>query len=242
MQGEKRPIDEQSKKLLGNFKVTPPSHNWDNISEALHGKQLDLLFQTHLSNPTTPAEKNWKAIRQHLPLRVIYRRQLIVFSRIAAIIAIALIIPSLLIKAPFQKVSTSPPITSIEILTTIGEAVEQADKIQQEEKRKPVQYKNTVKKPKPTEAELLLASLLADENEFPDSLLDLEKLKAILQPLEPLPIVSATARIETLPLDKIKLRSNRKRSPQLDFQISIPLIIVEQEEIEELIEIYDQKR
>ena len=238
MQEKRESFDDLAKSLLNNLEEKPTADNWENIQAGLNDEMTDQLFQSLKDIEVPPPPHNWQKIQRELPLHVVYRRPLLFIGRAAAILLFALCLPPLL-----KYYHTTPPIVGVDAVEqkspttpTFGEVVEKA--IQEKAATNTVTFHKKKKIPTPTEAELLLSALLADDQEFPDSLLDIHRLQNMLKPIEPLPVISAVARIESLPLTNLNLKSNRVSTTELE--ISVPLIFVEEGEAEQLIELYEK--
>ena len=231
-------FDDLAKSLLSDLQRVPRARNWEHIQAGLHGTQTDKLFKQLKDVTIPPAPQNWNRIERRLPWRLVYRRQLRFALRVAAVFLLTFCLPSLLERYVQHRVE---PVSEFVQLTTptFGQMVEAAT---QEEIIVPVITTTHVKPLKSTsrsKVEILLASVLADDQEFPDSLLDITRLQSILQPIEPLPVISAVARIETLPVSELRVRP--AQAENIELSISVPLIFVEEGEAEQLIKLYEEK-
>lgn len=245
---KKHQIDETAQRLFENFQVPPPSGLWDDIETVSPNHEIDKVFERQFKYlEVTPPEKNWLAIQKRIIFPPIILRHLSTLSKVAAILVIGLLYyysSSHIQQHDYiaqQKIENPKPKTSI----TFGEAIQKKKALKQEvlpDLTIPPQIISK-KEQKKEEARNLLASLLAD-NEFPDSLLDLESIEAILEPLEPLPVFSAMASaaedekimMEALSVEKVKYLPTL---PTTDLMISIPLRVVEEHEIEHLLKMYE---
>lgn len=238
MQEKRKPFDDLAKSLLEEYKVTPHSNNWEGIQDTLSNSNTDALFKQLKDLSVAPPSHNWEKIQRRLPLHVIYRQQIQFIGRVAAILVLAFCLPQLVSYHTKSPVQVNKEIVKQLSTPTFGEVVEKAV----QEKNKVAHSTYTPPLPEvlspSNEAELLLASLLADDQEFPDTILDIDRLHSILQPIEPLPVISAVARIETLPVNRLRVRSNQ--SEPVELNISVPLIFIEEGEAEQLIELYDR--
>ncbi|MFK7932324.1 MAG: hypothetical protein AB8G22_02370 [Saprospiraceae bacterium] len=241
MQGTREHLDDLAKSLLNEFTSQPPAEKWDDIQAELQETTTDQLFQSLKEHQVTPATRNWEKIQYNLPWQVVYRKQLLWLSRTAAVLLLAFCLPQLLKyqhKYPpvSETVSTAATTTNT---TTFGQMMEQVEQ-EKTQAKKTTHYTLRKKSIPTTEAEQLLASILLDDEEFPDSLLDINRLRNMLKPIEPLPVISAVARIESLPITNLKVE--RKQPINVELEISVPLIFVEEGEAEQLIERYEKEQ
>ncbi|MEL7021526.1 MAG: hypothetical protein AAGK47_07960 [Bacteroidota bacterium] len=243
-QEERSPLDKVAKQLLKPLKVTPPTHNWQQIREAMHEDRTDVLFRQLKDTSTPPPARNWQQIQKRLPLYVVYRRPLQFISKITAVLLLVsglsqwLQQPQYATTLPPQHLSLSDTTAAISP-STFGEAVDQVMHEQATAKQHPIFSPEQQRYSETSETEQLLAKILADEQEFPDSILDVQRLQNILKPVQPLPVISTVARIESLPLTRLNLQSNQSSDAEL--RISVPLIFVEEEqEAKRLIEWYER--
>lgn len=245
---KKNQIDETAQRLFENFQVPPPSGLWDDIEAVSPDDKIDKVFERQFKYlEVTPPNRNWLAIRKRIIFPPIILRHLSTFSKIAAILVIGLLCYHSFYYIQHQnyivqhQIEKPKPKTSI----TFGEAIQKKKALKQEvlpDLTIPPQFISKEEQKK-EEARNLLASLLAD-NEFPDSLLDLESIEAILEPLEPLPVFSAMASaaenekiiMEALSVERVKYLPTL---PTTDLTISIPLRVVEEHEIEHLLKMYE---
>lgn len=240
-------LDEAARKLFEDFQVPPPSGGWEGLEASSPDHEADHIFQRQFKYlEVTPPERNWAAISKQIIFPPIILRHLSVISRVAAIIVMGLLLHQCLNKMPSHIYASQSVIEkSSEKSITFGEAIQKTKELQKEELPIIISRHQVVSKEdqQKEEAKMLLAGLL-EENEFPDSLLDLESLAAILEPLEPLPVFSAMASaaenekiiVDMLSIGKVK---SLPKLPTMDLRISIPLRVVEEHEIDRLLKMYD---
>lgn len=245
---DEHPEDKTTKRVSKKDKTSTVNENWENFDSQLSGPSIDQLFQQQLEEmeiPPSPAQ--WSNIKKRLPS---YPRLFVQFKYISRIAAALLIGTTMYIFSSYwsasevmaDKAISVPPPTFGEVITQ-NQDVEQSLTHQPEKNNKTTKNKSTKSSKSSKEAEELLASLLADDD-FGDSL-DLEHLETILQPLEPLPVFSAMASaaenekilMESMSIQRVK---NLPKLPTRDFTISVPLIVVEEHEIEHLLKIYER--
>ena len=241
-------LDDLSKKLLENYEHIPASKNWDEIEAQLPQHSIDQLFKQQLQDiEMTPSSNHWPHIKRQIPLYPRLYAHVIYVSKIAAVLLIGVTL------YVFSSIYSNPSHFESKVKIrplTFGEAVTQTAEMKKKEEKNVQQYKKnhpsrTKTITQTSEVERLLASLLTDD-EFGDSL-DLEHLATILEPLEPLPVFSAMASAaenekilaESISIQRVK---NLPKLPTIDLKISIPLIVVEEHEIEHLLEIYERFR
>lgn len=240
-------IDETARRLFQDFQVPPPSGTWENLDVASPDHEVDHIFQKHFSYlEVSPPERNWTAISKRIIFPPVILRHLSLISRVAAVLVIGLFLYQFLEKMPSREYATSSMAEVVSSKSiTFGEAVQKNKELTKENLPILVTENHVATKERKAkkEAKMLLASLLTDD-EFPDSLLDLESLEAILEPLKPLPVFSAMASaaenekiiVDMLSIEKVK---SLPKLPTIDLQISIPLRVVEEHEIEHLLKMYD---
>ncbi len=195
MSKENNHIDDLFKDAFDNWENEPQKDFWSDIAEDLDANDVDHLFKTALEEEEImPSEKVWEGVKEHLPLNLWLKRRLAQLSYVAGILVVGMLATLYFtqegtIEAP---VADTPKYNiEIAIEEVPLEEIDLEENIALEEKAandsKTLATDNTIdKKMKSVE--------LNKEDEMVFDI-DEEKIKAILQPIEPLPIDSSIARV-----------------------------------------------
>ena len=232
-------IDQYFADHFNNFKENPHPELWDKIDLEMQLQQFDQDIKEELSAfEEVPPTHIWQAVEPKLPLNLFVRNQLNWLSKIAAILVIGMLFTMYyhqdskgsmtlsqnnMLNNPELSTST-PLVQETEFVFEISEEFEVeevASNVLSEEEEQLI------------EAEDFLANLLDDDDEFSIQL-ENDKIQEVLKPIEQLPIENITAILN----DKVPTPSIREEPVEL--QIQIPLIVVEEDEVENLIELYDE--
>jgi len=225
---------------FNNFEQQPNDYVWEKVKEEMELEKIDHLVKRELANcEVTPDEKIWMKVEPKIPLNLLLRNQLNALSKIAAILVVGM-----LATMYFHQKTEGPNTIALDNalmnaddtkhvndLENIPEYVfEISEDTQEEEIASNVLSE---KEESLIEADDFLANLLDDEEEFVLQL-ENEKIQEVLKPIEQLPIENISAMLQK---DEIKEPLEEELT---DLQIKIPLIVVEESEVEDLIEMYDQ--
>ncbi len=222
-----------------NFEQQPNDGVWDKVNEEMELQEIDSIVKRELANcEITPDEKIWMKVEPKLPLNLFIRNQLNALSKIAAILLVGMLATMLYHQntqhvnpVVLQTPNTNDDAELLDRLEIIPEYVfEIQEELDEEEIASNVLSE---KQENLIEADDFLASLLNDEDEFLLQLDDSE-IQEVLKPIEQLPIEHITAMISK---DEIPVTLEEEN---IDLQIKIPLIVVEEGEVEDFIELYDQ--
>ncbi len=174
-----------------------PSGIWDNIQNGLDNPQkVDDLFKNNLDADVQPSKHNWSKIEKHLPLSLMMRRELSRLSIIAACL-----IAGMLITLYFQPedksgiIPVEPPVQEELNTQDVAVQVDELKEIISEQVEQEIAVDNSNKNMKSVKVN--------QDEEFLN--IDEAKIRRILQPLEPLPMDSAMARINEEKDDNIKI-------------------------------------
>ncbi len=237
-------FDQHFKDTFEGFEQRPDGHNWSEIRGAL-SSNVDQLFNDKLgSHEAVPSQKVWNGIQKQLPLSLLLRRHLNTLSKVAAIVLIGMVGLLFIKQNKLTQTATALADQQNDILVEepviqekepTEELAETVLEIQMED-NEPQQHasdKHAIRDKELKMAEDLLADLLSDPDEFLD-LIDEEKIEEAISPA-PVPTLQTAV---TMLNDEEEY--NEENMPELE--IKIPLKVVEEYEIEEMINVYDNAR
>lgn len=253
-------LDELFAQELKHLEVAPKQQNWEDIQENLDGEHFDQVIKHRFQDfERSPSNKIWDHVETQIPLNLRLRNQLQWLSKIAAVLVLGMFAFYLFVERPTQ--STLVEITPQQVPVQF-EA--QAAVLASSEEKEPFVFdipatKTTNKsnskaahktqKAMQEEADDFLASILLDEDEFGEQINE-QKMAEILLPIEQLPIENIAAML--VPMDETEKKeatlieadenSSATASKEIDLQITIPLKVVEENEVEGLINYYDQQQ
>jgi len=224
-------FDNEFAKKFEGFAPTPKSNLWGKISDEMEMQDIDQYVKQELKSfETTPSEQVWNKVEKKIPLSLYLRNHLNQLSKIAAILVVGMLAtiyfsqPQPSSVATVQQPNTKmmdgiiSPFPETDFVFDLSEEV-----IEEEIASTVLAEEDKIK-----EADDFLASLLEDEDEFtfvPSN----ATLFEILEPAEQLPIENISAMIE-------------EPTENVEMQIKIPLKVVEDHEVDQMIELYDQNK
>lgn len=232
MKNSNHPLDDLFKNGLSDFEQAPEPMFWDQLEHQLEPSPLDAAVKARLAeNEVTPSPKVWHEVQKGLPLNLYVKSGLKWLSRVAAVLVLVMAATLYFTKIDNSPVDIVEEKNLIDIKTetplleaTIEEAIVETEVSEEEIKTLPKRKPKVRKVPNPVA-----------EREFN---IDEEKIKAILQPLEVLPIDAAVA---FNPNKKKVQKTGASENEETIFSSYPPLKVVESHEIEELIKSYDKQ-
>ncbi len=186
-------IDDLFREAFNDMESNPGDQLWDKISDGISEEQVDDLFKEALgSQMAQPSEKVWKEVEQNLPLNLELKRSLSYLSYVAAFTVIGMLCMSVYFFVTEEKKETPTPEPSVNIAIAIDEVetpvIPDESVVSEEEKIDgSLATDNTLN-------EKIQSVELNKEDEFVFDV-DEDKIRQILEPLSPLPIDSAIARV-----------------------------------------------
>lgn len=181
-------IDDLFKDALHDMEASPNEGIWENISNDIHGEGVDDLFKDALSdNVAEPSGRVWAGVEQQLPLNLGLKRNLNRLSIVAGAVVIGMLIILLI---PSENQLETPPVEDVpeyNIEIAIEEVISPDEVELEPEEEKGLATDNSIKEK--------IKSVALDAEKELDLKVDEEKMRRLLEPLSPLPIDSAVARI-----------------------------------------------
>jgi len=246
---EQNPIDDLFKDHFNDF--TPPTSNkvWNKIDEDLTKNSVDQVFKEKLGAlERDPSPEVWARVKKDLPLSLYLRNSLNFLTKVAAILLIAVLSfvatdyykQSQLVPAPTTPTAKVEPkaVAPIEIVMP-DEAVSFVLEIEDDEKVSKKKAKK-VKTEIEENANTFLADLLADDDDL-DSEMDEERMKALLQPLEQLPLEGVVDVFGESTVANAIAEEDFPDDYTEDLQIWVPIKFIEEHEVEEMISAYNNR-
>jgi len=213
----------------------------------MENNEFDTEVKNRFDNFTVhPPEEVWELVKPNLPLHLGIRIQLQRLSRVAAVV---LFIMTGFYLFQFQQnhslitennrnqsaEDTTSPSSNTNFDIEISEVVNNEGK----EINKAGKKLHKKKKSKKKSITDYLVLILNDEDDF-DNLIDHEKIKKILQPVEKLsPDFMSASALAPLPRYVSFPVTNNQ---DIELNINIPLQVVEPHEVDELIKLYDESQ
>ena len=240
-------FDQAINQRFSDFQFNPDPSFFDRIQSEMETNEFDEEVKNRFDKFTVqPSEEVWESVKPNLPLHLGIRIQLQRLSRVAAVILFIMtgfylfqfqqnqsLIAEIDNNLPTEN-TTSPSSNTnfdIELSEVVTEEEEEINKTD----------KNLHKKKKSKKKGITdyLALILNDEDDF-DNLIDHEKIKKILQPVEKLsPDFMSASALAPLPRYVSFPVTNNQ---EIEFNINIPLQVVEPHEVDELIKLYDESQ
>ncbi len=231
-------MDDHLRGRFKDYELPPSDHLWNKIDEAVNHQEFDEVFKRKLGNrEIEPAPEVWDNITRELPINLFIRTTLHRLSKVAAIVLLGFAIWH------FGS-NNYKAVEEVPILAQQQEKISPTLSIEEESSIDPfnkISYltvpssqREAIRKnldPKPEDTKALLDLILADDESFANKI-DSDKIDQILQPITPISFDNAVANIgEELFLP-----------PPIptDLIISVPLVVIEENEIPSLLEKYDQ--
>ncbi len=192
MSKEKNNLDDMFKDAFEHWESPPKEGFFDEISSELHHSEIDELFKNEFSQKeVAPPQKAWTEIQQHLPLNLWLKRRLSQLSMIAGVVIVGMI--AILY---FNHDSKTPPIEEEKLPLPIDVEIANDD-IQEAPKEDFFEADEPVQNTLATDNSLnqKLKSVELNKEDEIELNIDEEKIRAMLEPIQPLPIDSAVAKI-----------------------------------------------
>ena len=252
------PLDELFAQELKHLEVVPKKQNWEDIQDNLEHEHFDLAIKRKFQDfERSPSDKVWGEVETQIPLNLRLRNQLQWLSKIAAVLVLGMFAFYLFVErptqttiveitpeqVPFQVEKTSPILADKEEIESFVFDIPAT----KTKKKSSAKASNKTRKAA-QEADDFLASILLDEDEFSDQVNE-RKMAEILLPIEQLPIESIAAMLVQTNKEDEKENTTIEAEPkiseavaEIDLQITIPLKVVEDSEVEDLINYYDQQQ
>ncbi len=195
-------IDGMFKDGLEDMDVSPNENLWDKIQDGLEDgnlEKIDQIFSESLEDVSeVPSDKVWMKVEKRLPLNLYIKRRLKSLSAIASVLVVAMVAVMFVMNQNSQKESNlafdsviSPVKAEMErarIYAGSFEPINEEETLVEEVKLKTRATDNTIKKKiKSAKVKKEDAFIVDFEN------VDEEKVRQLLQPLQPLPMDSAIA-------------------------------------------------
>ena len=240
-------FDQKINERFSDFQFSPDTDFFDRIQTEMQNNEFDEEVKNRFDQfAVSPPEKVWESVKPNLPLHLGIRIQLQRLSRVAAVVLLIMtgfylfqiqqnrsLIAESETTLPAEENITSSTSTDIDLdpsETTSNEAIA-INKADKKIRKK--------KKSKKKGISDYLALILNDEDDF-DELIDHEKIKKILQPVEQLsPDFMSASALAPLPRYVSYPVTNNQ---DIELNINIPLQVVEPHEVEELIKLYDESQ
>ena len=240
-------FDQKINERFSDFQFSPDADFFDRIQTEMQNNEFDEEVKNRFDQfAVSPPEKVWESVKPNLPLHLGIRIQLQRLSRVAAVVLLIMtgfylfqiqqnrsLIAESETTLPIEENITSSTSTDIDLdpsETTSNEAIA-INKADKKIRKK--------KKSKKKGISDYLALILNDEDDF-DELIDHEKIKKILQPVEQLsPDFMSASALAPLPRYVSYPVTNNQ---DIELNINIPLQVVEPHEVEELIKLYDESQ
>jgi len=241
-------FDREINERFSDFQFNPDAAFFDRIKSEMQNNEFDEKVKNRFDQLTvSPPDKVWESVKPNLPLHLGIRIQLQRLSRVAAILLFIMTgfylfqnqqnpskiaenetnLPNEKNLTPLTS-NTNFDIETSEMIPNVGVATSQDEK--------KLNKKKTSKKKGITD---YLALILNDEDDF-DELIDHEKIKKILQPVEQLsPDFMSASALAPLPRYVSYPVTNNQ---DIELNINIPLQVVEPHEVDELIKLYDESQ
>ncbi len=239
-------FDETFNERFSDFHFNPDSDFFDRIQSKMENNQFDQEVKERFDQfSMTPSEEVWESVKPNLPLHLGIRIQLQRLSRVAAVLLFTMTglylyqlqqNHSLMAAAektvPAEEQSILPT-DNTDFVFEVPESVA-VEEVDENKAKKKLRKKKKSKKKGMAD---YLALILEEDDDF-DQLIDHEKMRALLQPVEQLsPDFMSASALAPLP----RYVSQPIASQQdIELNINIPLQIVEPHEVDDLIRLYDQ--
>lgn len=193
-------IDDLFKDALGGLEEAPRENLWNEISGDISGPKVDDIFRSALDNDSAqPSDKVWAGVEDNLPLNLGLKRRLASLSYVAAAVVVGMVFITVFFNNTSSidnENSIAQPILEEEKPYHIDIAIEEVSNIEEDgeikkspgiENDEPIALDNVIE-------ENIQEVELHEETEIVLNV-DEEKIRKILEPILPLPIDSAVARV-----------------------------------------------
>ncbi|MEM1321253.1 MAG: hypothetical protein AAGG75_13440 [Bacteroidota bacterium] len=214
------------------------SEEW---AEDFNSEDIDQLYRSKFEHfEATPRPELWQKVQKNLPFSLLLRQHLYQLSKVAAAILLIMMMVGLLEEQLFTHRSHLAAECSDKSAGKANEVpkarmAEAPKEFVLDIEEAPVDKnigRRLLDKEDPESIDELWAFITDDAEKFSDAFNE-EKLQAILQPLEKLP---AEGLAMVVPEKKVAPNSDESN----DLTIMIPLKVVEDNEVEHLLNLYDQ--
>ncbi len=179
-------LDGFFKDAFEQWEQQPEEQVWDNIQGGIEPHDLDDLFrQSFEGEEVTPPEEVWDKIKPELPLNLWVRRQLSRLSIVAIILVIGMLVTLYLTRSVNQPVmeSDAPVAQTEDVFNPLPPFMETEVVAEVEEKEEPA----TLATDNSLEKQKGKAAVLEIQDTKDDFVINEEKIREILKPLEALP-------------------------------------------------------
>ena len=123
MSKQQQSFDDLFKTAFENHEVTPPTHLWDNIERELPPSGEDQVFNRAFQNyEVEPPPMVWQNVQKRLPINLVLRRHLVMFSRVAAVLLLAMF--AMLLYVELERATTESDFTTTAEVKTQNNANE----------------------------------------------------------------------------------------------------------------------
>lgn len=237
-------FDKNLKDRFSDFHSTPEHDLFSNIQKKINPQEFDEEVARRFEHfSAMPSNQVWENIQPALPIHLRLKRHLHFLSKVAAALLIG--ISTLYITQFYsQNQEQIAAIIDSPVETLIATTDEQPseDFVFSPEEELTVETNDKVRKkrrnrtPKIEDTDDFLSFILEEEDEFGDAI-DIDIITESMRPVEDISVGLMTAALQPLP------KTKRSLIPQNDIElrINIPLQVVEPHEVEELLEIYDNR-
>ena len=241
---EDNSLDDLFKDHFDNF--TPPASKqvWNKIDEDLTQNNVDKVFKDKLGDlQRDPSPQVWTNVKKELPLSLYLRNTLNFLSKIAAVLLIAIL--SVLVTTHItdqNKAIVETPAIEKEIESKPSEVITPKEETSFVFDLKDKKTKNTKAKTKDVEEDItaLLADVLEDDEDLMNEINE-ERMEALLQPLEQLPIEGIVDDLGDVAISNAIAEEDFPEDYSEDLQIWVPIKFAEDHEIEEMISAYNDR-
>ncbi len=196
-------IDEMFKDGLEDMDVSPNENLWDKIKDGLEDgnlEEIDEIFSESLEGASEiPSDKVWMEVEKQLPLNLYVKRRLKSLSAIASVLVVAMVVVMFVMNRNNQNQASfafdsvmNPMKAEMERARIYAASFEPSaeETLAEEVKSENRATDNTIKKNiKSVKIRKEDAFIVDFEN------VDEEKIRQLLQPLQPLPMDSAIAKV-----------------------------------------------
>jgi len=222
------------KDALSNLEVNPSKKSWADISDQLDANAHAKIQQKFEHFEAQPTPEVWEGIKTKLPYNLRLRRQLNWISKVAAVLLIGMLftVGSNMLKLNLQQKTaeivapTPPPPTVVETVVPAPVVEEENDFVFDVKKKKEVASKLMEEE----DINSLLDFILDDSDDIA-SAIDEAVIEESLTPADEL----TDGLTLVVPEDDVE----QNVEIEVDLTIKIPLVVVEENEIESLIDMYD---
>jgi len=244
MKKENNNIDDFLKDVFDNFEVNPNKQNWGKISDQLDSRAASEIKRKFDQYEVAPPSSNWDKIKDQLPYNLRIRRQLSRLAKIAAVLLVGMLFTvssniwknqaAIAQNEAAVKEPTTPSIdlrnsSQAELIIDLEEDVNFVFDLDDE---------NQSSKDNEKEEEediMALLDFILDDSDALETLIDQSIVEASLSPVEELPMEGLVLVVPENDVEEVTPAGGAAA----ELTIKIPLVVVEESEIESLINMYD---